>query len=63
MPALSKAEAQVIIDLRVLPEDQRTQYASRIHLLAQAYKTAAPDERVLATGFTPERRPKTKAKG
>ena len=57
MPALSKVEAQLILDLRTLPEDQRSQYASRIHLLAQAYKVPVPTETVLATGYNPAVRP------
>lgn len=62
MPALSKAEAQLINDLRALPEDQRAVYAERIHLLAQAYKVPVPDGRLLTTGFNPATRPKVKAK-
>lgn len=62
MPALSKAEAQLILDLRVLPEDQRSQYAERIHLLAQAYKVPVPAEKVLATGYNPAKRPTSKVR-
>lgn len=60
MPALSKFEAKLITDLRVLPEDQRHDYAKRIALLALAYKAPIPTERVMETAYSPSRRPKAK---
>lgn len=62
MPALTKDEAKLISDLRVLPEDQRQQYAERISLLAHAYRKPVPTARVMRTGYNPKRRPKAKPK-
>lgn len=57
MPALSKSEAQLIADLRALPEKDRAQYASKISALALAHKLPVPDERVLRTAYNPDNRP------
>lgn len=62
MPALSKIESKLINDLRALPEEQRAAYAERIALLAAAYKTPVPTDRVLETGYNPKTRPRGKAK-
>lgn len=62
MPALSKWEAKLISDLRALPENERQQYADRIAMLAAAYKTPVPNERVLRTAYNPQKRPKAAAK-
>ena len=62
MPSLSKAEAKLITDLRVLPEDQRAEYAKRIALLAMAYKVPIPTAKVMDTGYNPDRRPKAKTR-
>lgn len=57
MPALSKSEAQLIADLRALPEKDRAQYLSKIAALALAHKLPVPDERVMRTAYNPEKRP------
>jgi len=60
MPALSKIEAKLIQDLRVLPENEREQYAERIAMLAAAYKKPVPNDRVMRTAYNPKQRPATK---
>lgn len=62
MPALSKLEADLIRNLRALPENERAQYADRIAALASAYKKPVPDKRVMGTGFNPKKRPKAPVK-
>lgn len=57
MPALSKSEAELISNLRALPENERAQYASKIAALALAHKLPVPDERVMRTAYNPEKRP------
>jgi transcriptional regulator with XRE-family HTH domain len=59
MPALSKTEAQLIHDLRALPENEREEYAERISSLAKIYKKPVPDERLMRTAYNPGKRPKT----
>lgn len=59
MPALSKLEAELIRNMRILPENERDQYAERIAALALAYKKPVPDKRVSATAYNSKKRPKT----
>ena len=61
MPALSKFEAELIGNLRALPENERAQYAERIAALAMAYKKPVPDKHVTRTAYNPKKRPKTPA--
>lgn len=58
MPALSKLEAELIRNMRILPENERAQYAERIAALAMAYKKPVPDKRVSATAYNSKKRPK-----
>lgn len=58
MPALSKKEAELIRNFRVLPENQREEYAERIESLALAYRKPISDERVRRTAYNPKKRPK-----
>lgn len=58
MPALSKREAQLIHDMRALPEDQRTKWLNSIALMAAAYKaTPQTDAAVERTAYNPKNRP------
>lgn len=58
MPALSKAEAKLIRDLRALPEYMRAEYLDKIAAMAMAHKLPLPNDRLLETGYDPKRRPK-----
>lgn len=60
MPALSKKEADLIRNIRALPENQREEYLERIANLALAYRKPVSDERVTQAGFTRPRRSKAK---
>jgi transcriptional regulator with XRE-family HTH domain len=60
MPVLSKDEAELIRNIRALPENQRNEYGRRIAGLAMAYREPVTDERVNETGFHPGTRGKRK---
>lgn len=51
VPALSKLEADLILNFRTLPENERESYRKRIETLAMAYRVSVPDERVEETGY------------
>ena len=62
VPALSKLEAELIRNFRILPENDRKQYVDRITLFAQAYKIPVPGARMTESGYPQKKRPKAEAK-